>query len=221
MDPETESFFANANNQVLIALQRMNAAIEQQLTDLANRHQANHEQLVEMIRVLTVQMSDISTGRVPLQINMNWSQNSNIPTVSTQTVLVPLSQPETIQDGAVDSTSTPSTTTTTSDSTASHHVQYRLSRELNGLDELWREWSQKLYGNYPIQWYEENLPYWYDGDKNFYMRRKRIITKIQEYAQVEVLSMEEAIQRAEKIRVCNRRILDYLSKNVDKIFTME
>lgn len=206
---------------MLIALQRMNAAIEQQLTDLANRHQANHEQLVEMIRVLTVQMSDISTGRVPLQINMNWSQNSNIPTVSTQTVLVPLSQPETIQDGTVDSTSTPSTTTTTSDSTASHHVQYRLSRELNGLDELWREWSQGLYGNYPIQWYEENLPYWYDGDKNFYMRRKRIITKIQEYAQVEVLSMEEAIQRAEKIRVCNRRILDYLSKNVDKIFTME
>ncbi|KAG1446847.1 hypothetical protein G6F56_009447 [Rhizopus delemar] len=108
--------------------------------------------------------------------------------------------------------------TSTTVSSTPHLVQYRLSRGLNTFTDLWREWSKGLGGKHSVEYYETNCPNWYAKDKTFYMRRKRLIKAIKAYAEIEGMSMREAVNRAESLRVRSRRYLDYLSKNIDKVF---
>ncbi|KAG1435157.1 hypothetical protein G6F56_014067 [Rhizopus delemar] len=108
--------------------------------------------------------------------------------------------------------------TSTTVSSTPHLVQYRISRGLNTFTDLWREWSEGLGGNRSVEYYETNCPNWYAKDKTFYMRRKRLIKAIKAYAEIEGMSMREAVNRAESLLVRSRRTLDYLSKNIDKVF---
>lgn len=70
-------------SQEQLVMQRLVPVIERQLSNINDHQRANYEQLVEMIKTINHQVSDISTGRAPLQISLNCPQGSSTPTVST------------------------------------------------------------------------------------------------------------------------------------------
>lgn len=172
-----------------------------------------------MIKSLNHQVSDISTGRAPLQINLNWPQGSSTPTVLTSTMPSSSETSSSLVTCQPPITATaPTGSASTNVSSVPNIIQYRLSRGLTTFTDIWGEWSEGLGGNHSVECYETNCPNWYVKDKTFYMRRKRLIKIIQSYADVEGRSMREAVNRAESLRVRSRRSLDYLSKNKYKVF---
>ncbi|GAN06958.1 hypothetical protein MAM1_0142c06448 [Mucor ambiguus] len=161
---------ANAEaDQEQLVMQRLIPVIERQLANINDHQHANYEQLIEIVKNLTLQVSDISTGRAPLQINLNWPQGSNTPTVSTSSSSSVLNQ-SSINTAATPTAITGNTPTTAS--STSHLVQYRLSRGLTTFTDLWKEWTEGLGGNHSVGYYGANCPNWYLKDKTFYITKE-------------------------------------------------
>jgi hypothetical protein len=74
------------NNQEQMVMQRIIPIIERQLSNLFDHQRVTYEKLEDMMRNLNLKVSDMSTGGAPLQINLNWPEGPNIPTVSTSTI---------------------------------------------------------------------------------------------------------------------------------------
>lgn len=193
-------------------LQRVIPLVERKLTNIEEMNRGAYETLSHQIGSIMEKISDISTGRAPLQINIEWPHGagSSQPTVQTSAVTIPVSTSEELQSsGIVTETITSSTT-----------AKYTLSTGVHTVTDLYREWTEGLGGNYSVQYMNANHPGWYSKQKSFYMRRRKIIKVCEEYAVTERISVEDAVRRAETLRVRNRKSLDYLSKNSDLIFSL-
>ncbi|CAO3682522.1 unnamed protein product [Rhizopus stolonifer] len=106
-------------------------------------------------------------------------------------------------------------------STATYSPEsYRLSRGITTLTGLYREWTEELGGNYSVEYMNANHPGWYKDDKTYYMRRRKIIAAIKQYADIEGFSVWDAVRRPETLRARNSKSIDFVSKNVDIMFIL-
>ncbi|KAG1446384.1 hypothetical protein G6F56_009588 [Rhizopus delemar] len=130
-----------------------------------------------MIEGLAANVSNISTGRAPLQININWPEGSNLPVASVRAVNRPSSSTESgsvvmaadeqplVGDSGQAVRSSPVTHSPTS---------YRLSLGITTLTDLYKKkWTEELGGNYSVEYTNTNHSRWYKDDRTYYMRRRK------------------------------------------------
>lgn len=63
-------------NQENIMQQRVVPLIERKLAIIEGQQRISYEMLTDVVTTLMANISDISTGRAPVQINIVWSQGS-------------------------------------------------------------------------------------------------------------------------------------------------
>ncbi|KAL0139964.1 transcriptional activator of glycolytic enzymes-domain-containing protein [Mucor lusitanicus] len=195
-------------------LQRVIPLVERKLANIEDASRIAYESLSRQIGSIFEKISDnISTGRAPLQINIEWPQGGSDlrPLVSTtaltaststsaQESSASLGQPSSTPNNAAVEQNTPSLAPTT----------YRMSTGVHTVTDLYREWTEGLGGNYSVQYMNANYTGWYSKQKSFYMRRRKIIKACEKYAAVEGWTIDDAVRRAETLRVRNKKSLDYV-----------
>lgn len=204
-------------------MQRIIPFIERQLANINDRQQEAYGNLARMIEGLAANVSDISTGRAPLQINIDWPEGSNLPVTSVRAVNRSSSSTESGSSVmALDEQPLVGNSGQEVRSSSATHspANYRLSRGITTLTDLYREWTEGLGGNYSVEYMNVNHPGWYKDDKTYYMRRRKIIAAIKQYADIEGFSVWDAVRRAETLRARNGKSIDFVSKNVDIMFTL-
>lgn len=182
-----------------------------------------------MMKDIAANVSDISTGRAPLQINIDWPEGSNSPRTTVRNVST--AEPSSVQVEDVSSRTTSEDATFTNNTTvpsvalqpsSSSTPNFRLSTHIHTITDLYREWTVGLGGNHSVEYMNTNYPGWYTRtQKTFYMRRRKIIKTCEEYAKSEGIVLIDAVRRAEMLRIRNEsKSLDFLSKNPDFIFAL-
>ena len=192
-------------------LQRVIPLVERKLANIEDSTRSAYEALAQQISSVLEKISDISTGRAPLQINIEWPQGERDcqPLIRTTAVTTQqITAEPTCNSPAERSNSRPLSNS------------FRLSTGVHTVTDLYREWKEGLGGNHSVEFMNANHPGWYSSQKSFYMRRRKIIKACEEYAASEGWTVEDAIRRAETLRIRNKKSLDYLSKNSDLIFSM-
>ncbi|KAK9460379.1 transcriptional activator of glycolytic enzymes-domain-containing protein [Lipomyces oligophaga] len=85
--------------------------------------------------------------------------------------------------------------------------QYRMSREINTVPDLWREWEHGLHGGPSVRGLEESVgTRWRQSsaERKFFCLRKVVIDYIHMLCGREGISAEEAVSRVEDIRKLNQ-----------------
>lgn len=128
-----------------LLMRRVIPFIERQMVSLNERQQETCERMVELVRNIQGDIRDISSGRAPLQININWPENSNVPTTSIRTLSTDNSSgsSETLSSDLSNATSATTTNTTANntlvDVPLALTAQYKMSRGLTTITDLYRE----------------------------------------------------------------------------------
>lgn len=98
---------------------------------------------------------------------------------------------------------------------------YSMSRGILTITDLWREWTEGLCGGHAVidlerlwgvRWRKE------EKEKKFFNRRRVIIKEIEKYATAHNISMQTAVEIAERRRSHKGRSLHWLANNKDEIF---
>ncbi|KAI9361909.1 hypothetical protein BD770DRAFT_451240 [Pilaira anomala] len=148
-----------------LLMRRVIPFVERQMVSLNKRQQETCERMIELVR----NIQDISSGRAPLQINSNWQENSNVPTTSIRTLSTDnIGSSETTLSSDVSNTTSATTTNTTVNNTLVNvptaptaQQQYKMSRGLTTITDLYREWTEGLGGNYySIEHLNTHFPGW-------------------------------------------------------------
>ncbi|KAL1973712.1 hypothetical protein VTN31DRAFT_5272 [Thermomyces dupontii] len=95
---------------------------------------------------------------------------------------------------------------------------YTMSREVKPVPDLWREWTEGLHGNPPVQVLESQHGSEWRREHNermFFHRRKRIIDAIQERCR-KGMPIRAAVEELEQIRVRGNMSLHKLSEVLRK-----
>lgn len=204
------------DNQENLTLQRVIPLVERKLSNIEDQNRITYEKLAAMITELMKNVSDISTGRAPLQINIDWGNGAGaVPTTTIRTMDQALDSDPTTISGNVAVAQFPSQATHVPPATDT----YRLSTSVFTVTDLYREWTVGLGGGHSVEYMNSHHPGWYSSQKSFYMRRRRIIKACEEYAAAEGITIEDTVRKAEAWRVMMNKSLDYLSKNSDKMLT--
>lgn len=98
---------------------------------------------------------------------------------------------------------------------------YQMSRGIVSIKDLWREWKHGLCGGYAVQDLEEKFgTRWRraEKEKKFFNRRKLIIKTIEDYAMKRNISLETAVNIAERRRSQKGYSLHWLANNKIEIF---
>lgn len=206
------------DSQENLVLQRVVPLVERKLANIEEQNRLCYEQLSDLIKQLVLQVSDISTGRAPIQINIDWPQGSDVP----HTVVRNISNDQDTTPPLASSQQVINEVSSTSNQTSlvSSRTSFRLSTHVQTVTDLYREWTDGLGGNHSVEYMNANNPGWYKDQKSFYMRRRKILKTCEEYAESNGVSVLDAVRRAEESRVRNKKSLDYLSKNPATIFTL-
>ncbi|CAO3695971.1 unnamed protein product [Rhizopus stolonifer] len=186
-------------------MQRVIPFIERQLANINDRQQEAYGNLARMIEGLAANVSDIST------VTSVHSASCPSSTESGSAVVDADDEQSLVGDSGQALRS----------STATHSpASYRLSHGITKLTDLYREWIEGLGGNYSVEYMNINHPGWHKDDKTYYMRRRKILAAIKQYADIEGFSVWDAVRRAENLRARNGKSIDFVSKNVDIMFTL-
>ncbi|KAG2191270.1 hypothetical protein INT47_004031 [Mucor saturninus] len=177
-------------NQESIMLQRVIPLVERKLANIEDSTRSAYEALAQQIASVLEKISDISTGSAPLQINIEWPQGESNCQPLIRTTAVTM--PNTTQQNTTESSNVPADPSV----------------------------SRPPSSTFRLKFMNTNHPGWYSSQKSFYMRRRKIIKACEEYAASEGWSVEDAVRRAEALRIRNKKSLDYISKNTDLIFSM-
>ncbi|KAI9334327.1 transcriptional activator of glycolytic enzymes-domain-containing protein [Pilaira anomala] len=168
-----------------LLMRRVIPFVERQMVSLNERQQETCERMIEL--------------------------NSNVPTTSIRTLSTDnIGSSETLSSDVSNTTSATTTNITVNNTlvnvpTAPTAQQYKMSRDLTTITDLYREWTEGLGGNYSIEHLNTHFPGWYKNDKTFYMRRRKIISTIERYAEADRMSMIDAVRRAEMLRSRNNK----------------
>ncbi|KAI8875985.1 hypothetical protein K501DRAFT_201452, partial [Backusella circina FSU 941] len=202
-----------------ISLRRLVPVIERKMANLEDLNRSAYERLAEMLNTVATNISDLSSGRAPLQISINWPDGQAIPSTTVQTITAsssPLPSP------SLDSQTMNQTRSMVEphreEVASSNTMPFRLSLTIQTVTDLYREWTVGLGSNVSVNHMNNNHPGWYKNQKSFYMRRRTIIKACESYAEKEGIVVIDAVRKAEMLRVRSHKSLDYLSKNSDKIF---
>lgn len=95
---------------------------------------------------------------------------------------------------------------------------YKLSRGMQHLQTLWREWHSGLADGLFVVLFSRENPNWWKGEKTFYHRRNRIINKIKPYVEKKGISLQTALQQAQLRQTTQTTKLDAMTKDLDLIF---
>ncbi|CEP14475.1 hypothetical protein [Parasitella parasitica] len=211
------------NDPFSIQLQSAVPLIEQRLSTLESQLAMSASQNSHKMDEILNHISDISTGRAPLNINITIPAGANyqVPTITTTT-----SSPHTY-DASLSASSTSLAATASSSasqalmSNETNVPTYRMSRGSTTLLRLWKEWHDGLGGGHSVQWMDENCPGWFVNDKTFYSRRRRTIMAIKKYAIQHNLRETTALDIAEARRQQMGKSVDFFSKNQELMFEDE
>lgn len=200
------------NDPVNMQLRTAVPLIDQRLETMQKKFDAENNLRNAQMQVILKQLSDISTGRAPLNINVHIPGDARQPpTVTTDFVATDIQQ--STVSGSAHLSLLPATTPAVRPRSPSV-VTYRFAKALT-LPILWCEWFNGLGGNYSIIEMNRLEPNWYKKDqKSYYDRRNRIIRRIKDYARQKYISDEAALQKAEQRRQDYKYSLDYLGKNI-------
>ncbi|CAO3698979.1 unnamed protein product [Rhizopus stolonifer] len=170
------------SNHENTSMQRVMPFIKRQLANINDRQQKAYGNLARMIERLAANVSDIPTGRAPLQIHIDWPEGSNLPVNSVRSVSRP-SYTESESESAVVDADGQSLVGDSGQalrsSTATHFpASYRLSRGIITLTNLYREWTEGLGGNYSVEYININHPGWYKDDKTLYKKKKKKLLQL-------------------------------------------
>ncbi|KAI9262804.1 hypothetical protein EDC94DRAFT_518383, partial [Helicostylum pulchrum] len=208
------------NNPVNMRLRTAVPLIDQRLETMQKKFDNENTLRNTQKQNILKQLSDISTGRAPLNINVHIpGDGRQPPTVTTDfiSLIVPATNVDTFNESTVSGSTnviTLSATTPAIRSRSTSIVTYRFAKALT-LPILWCEWFDGLGGNYSIIEMNRLEPNWYKKDqKSYYDRRNRIIKRIRDYARQKFISDEAALQKAEQHRQDYKYSLDYLGKNI-------
>jgi hypothetical protein len=98
---------------------------------------------------------------------------------------------------------------------------YAMSRGIQTINDLHREWYNGLSGGYPVAELEQRWGVQWRKDmkeRKFFNRRRSIIDTITKYAEQHHITIETAVNIAEEKRRRQNKSLHYLSEHNDRIF---
>jgi hypothetical protein len=106
-------------------------------------------------------------------------------------------------------------------------ANYKLSRGIHTVGQLWNEWAHGLPGGYAVKGLEEQFGTKWCGDleRRFFNRRRRIIDLVVKKATSIMASntieedraIEEAVASVEQIRITRKKTLNWISQNVNAV----
>lgn len=198
--------------------------IDQRLETMQKKFDNENNLRNAQMQNILKQLSDISTGRAPININVHIpGDGRQPPTVTTDFIAsaTPATDVDTYNESTVSGPANVITLPATTRSVRARStstVTYRFAKALT-LPILWCEWFNGLGGNYSIVEMNRLEPNWYKKDqKSYYDRRNRIIRRIKDYARQKFISDEAALQKAEQRRQDYKYSLDYLGKNIRVLY---
>jgi len=98
---------------------------------------------------------------------------------------------------------------------------YSMSRGIVSIPDLWREWSEGLCGNHAVSDLEKRWgTQWRrsEKEKKFFNRRYIILKEIERYAHEHGISIQTAVDEAERRRIQRNCSLNWLSNNKNQIY---
>lgn len=110
--------------------------------------------------------------------------------------------------------------TTTPPSVPAINPSYTMSRTVSSVGGLFEEWTSGIHGNPSIMYLEETMgTKWRASskDKMFFIRRRKVITLLEEYSSRKGVPIEDAVTILENFRKENSKTLDWISKNIPYI----
>ncbi|OAD67773.1 hypothetical protein PHYBLDRAFT_174091 [Phycomyces blakesleeanus NRRL 1555(-)] len=170
-----------------ILLQRALPLMARKLIDMQNADSRFRREVLREFGVLHQKIDDLVSGRIPLwSLQEDGGERGGARSTEVQAFPVPANNSGPISQ------------------LPDISVWYRMSRDVQTMPDLWREWHVGLSGCVSVHKMET--------------RCKRIVNLIKKYMVDNSVSEETAVELAEENQRTRRRTLDFLSKNSSQIF---
>lgn len=197
------------NTKILAAL----GSINQKLDALESRMIKQEQKINEKLDFMLSEILDIAQGKKPITVNINCDPalSQSITTTVDSEDEYPRQAEEVIEEEDFED-EVEATEVSVADSKYKYQpskkkkpITYRLSREVQTVPELWKEWHLGINGGPAVMELNSKDKYWYMDDKVFYHRRLRIIQAIKTYAAERGIPERVAMRMAEDIRLRERK----------------